>query len=102
MPDQQAVLTALSGVRDPELHRDIVSLNMVRELTVEGGRVAFELPTHLTGEDVAGEYGEAQVSPALGVVPLAPGGIVSGLRGTLGLSSPRISDPAWAEDQAPW
>lgn len=43
MPDQQAVLTALSGVRDPELHRDIVSLNMVRELTVEGGRVAFEL-----------------------------------------------------------
>lgn len=43
MPDQQAVLTALQGVRDPELHRDIVSLNMVRELTVDGGRVAFEL-----------------------------------------------------------
>ena len=43
MPDQQAVLTALQGVRDPELHRDIMSLNMVRELTVEGGRVAFEL-----------------------------------------------------------
>jgi len=43
MPDQQAVLTALQGVQDPELHRDIVSLNMVRDLTVEGGRVAFEL-----------------------------------------------------------
>ncbi len=43
MPDQQAVLTALARVQDPELHRDIVSLNMVRTLTVEGGRVAFEL-----------------------------------------------------------
>ncbi|RLT44162.1 MAG: iron-sulfur cluster carrier protein ApbC [Chloroflexi bacterium] len=43
MPDQQAVLTALARVQDPELHRDIVSLNMVRSLTVEGGRVAFEL-----------------------------------------------------------
>lgn len=43
MPDSHAVLTALQGVRDPELHRDIVSLNMVRDLTVEGSRVAFEL-----------------------------------------------------------
>ncbi len=43
MPDRQAVLTALGKVTDPELHRDIVSLNMVRDLTVEGGRVAFEL-----------------------------------------------------------
>src|SRR5262245_2638204 len=43
MPDRQAVITALQKVTDPELHRDIVSLNMVRDLTVEGGRVAFEL-----------------------------------------------------------
>lgn len=43
MPDRQAVLNALQQVTDPELHRDIVSLNMVRDLTVEGGRVAFEL-----------------------------------------------------------
>ncbi|MDO9443716.1 MAG: iron-sulfur cluster assembly protein, partial [Dehalococcoidia bacterium] len=34
MADQNAVLTALRTVNDPELHRDIVSLNMVRELTV--------------------------------------------------------------------
>ncbi len=43
MPDRQAVLSALGAVQDPELHRDIVSLGMVRELAVEGGRVSFEL-----------------------------------------------------------
>jgi ATP-binding protein involved in chromosome partitioning len=43
MPTTEAVLSALQTVRDPELHRDIVSLNMVRGLTVDGSRVAFEL-----------------------------------------------------------
>lgn len=43
MADQEAVMAALRGVRDPELHRDIVSLNMVRDLRVDGGKVAFEL-----------------------------------------------------------
>jgi ATP-binding protein involved in chromosome partitioning len=37
------VLEALRQVRDPELHRDIVSLEMVRDLEVDGGRVAFTL-----------------------------------------------------------
>ena len=43
MVDQSAVMTALQSVNDPELHRDIVSLNMVRNLTVEGDRVSMEL-----------------------------------------------------------
>jgi ATP-binding protein involved in chromosome partitioning len=43
LPDQNAVLAALQRVQDPELHRDIVSLNMVRNLAIEGGRVSFEL-----------------------------------------------------------
>ena len=36
-----AVLDALRGVRDPDLHKDIVSLGFVRNLSIDGGRVAF-------------------------------------------------------------
>jgi len=43
MVEQAAVMTALKTVNDPELHRDIVSLNMVRNLSIEGDRVAMEL-----------------------------------------------------------
>jgi len=43
MVDQAAVMTALKGVNDPELHRDIVSLNMVRSVAVEGAKVSMEL-----------------------------------------------------------
>jgi len=40
-PDEKAILAALSTVEDPELHRDIVSLGMIRDLQVSGGKVAF-------------------------------------------------------------
>jgi ATP-binding protein involved in chromosome partitioning len=43
MATREAVLTALQTVHDPELHRDIISLNMVRDLAVDDGRVAFNL-----------------------------------------------------------
>ena len=43
MADSQAVMTALSSVNDPELHQDIVSLNMVRNLEIRDGTVSFEL-----------------------------------------------------------
>jgi ATP-binding protein involved in chromosome partitioning len=36
-----AVLAALATVEEPDLKRDLVSLGMVRDLTVEGRRVAF-------------------------------------------------------------
>src|SRR5512138_3479662 len=44
MADQitkEAVLTALSRVQEPELHKDLVTLNMVRNLDVAGDRVSF-------------------------------------------------------------
>ena len=40
-PTEKAVLAALSTVEDPELRRDIVTLGMVRDLQVSGGKVAF-------------------------------------------------------------
>ncbi|MGQ9571979.1 MAG: Mrp/NBP35 family ATP-binding protein [Dehalococcoidia bacterium] len=41
VPSEEAILAALSTVEDPELHRDIVSLGMIRDLRVDGGKVAF-------------------------------------------------------------
>jgi ATP-binding protein involved in chromosome partitioning len=38
---KEAVTAALSQVQDPELHRDLVTLNMVRDIRVDGGRVSF-------------------------------------------------------------
>lgn len=38
---KEAVLAALSKVQEPELHRDLVTLNMIRDLKIEGGKVSF-------------------------------------------------------------
>jgi ATP-binding protein involved in chromosome partitioning len=41
--EQAAVLSALSVVRDPDLNRDIVGLGFIKDLTIDGGRVAFTI-----------------------------------------------------------
>jgi ATP-binding protein involved in chromosome partitioning len=38
---REAVMAALSKVQEPELHKDLVTLNMIRDLTIEDGKVAF-------------------------------------------------------------
>ncbi len=43
MPTTEEVLSALSRVSDPELGRDIVSLHMVDDVSVNGGTVSFTL-----------------------------------------------------------
>lgn len=39
----QAVLDVLKPVQDPELHKSLVDLNMIRNVQIEGGKVAFTL-----------------------------------------------------------
>src|ERR1700674_1802762 len=41
--DQATVLEALKVVRDPDLNRDIVSLGFIKDLKLDGGRVAFTI-----------------------------------------------------------
>lgn len=38
---EEAVMAALSKVQDPELHRDLVSLNMIRDVNINGEDVVF-------------------------------------------------------------
>jgi ATP-binding protein involved in chromosome partitioning len=40
---EAAVLEALKVVRDPDLNRDIVSLKFIKNLRIDGGRVAFAI-----------------------------------------------------------
>jgi ATP-binding protein involved in chromosome partitioning len=40
---ETAVMAALSNVIEPELHRDLVSLNMIRDLKIEGNDVIFTI-----------------------------------------------------------
>lgn len=40
---QEKVLNAIKQVKDPDLGRDIVSLGMVKEVTLEGGRVSVRV-----------------------------------------------------------
>src|SRR5438552_15771833 len=41
--EQGAVLDALKVVKDPDLHRDIVSLGFIKDLKIDDGRVAFTI-----------------------------------------------------------
>ncbi len=38
---EEQVIRALSTVNDPEIHRDLVSLGMIRDIAIDGGRVGF-------------------------------------------------------------
>ena len=42
MPTKEQVLEALSTCIEPELGKDIVSLEMVQNLTIDGGKVRFD------------------------------------------------------------
>jgi ATP-binding protein involved in chromosome partitioning len=37
------VLSALRGVQDPDLHKDIVTLGFVKDVEIQGGDVAFTI-----------------------------------------------------------
>ncbi|MFN2280786.1 MAG: metal-sulfur cluster assembly factor, partial [Anaerolineales bacterium] len=40
---REVVLEALGKVQDPEINKDLVSLGMIEDLEIEGGKVSFTL-----------------------------------------------------------
>src|ERR1041384_2192532 len=49
MPTKEQVLEALSGVMDPEIHRPITELDMVKEVTIDEGNVLVEILLTVAG-----------------------------------------------------
>ncbi|WP_420642485.1 Mrp/NBP35 family ATP-binding protein [Candidatus Leptofilum sp.] len=65
---ETAVMAALSNVIEPELHRDLVSLNMIRNLQIEGSDVTFTIMLTTPACPLKGKM-EADSRAALASVP---------------------------------
>ena len=63
----EKVMEALGRVNDPELHRDLVSLNMVKDVRVEGSRVALTVELTTPACPLKGEI-RSRVEEALAAV----------------------------------
>ena len=68
MPSEHDVLEALRAVEDPELHRSIVELDMVRSVRVDGGRVAVTVALTVAGCPLRTEI-TRRVADAVGALP---------------------------------
>jgi len=66
---EQSVLDALRQVRDPDLHKDIVTLGFVRDLRIDGGEVSFRIVLTTPACPVREQLQEE----ARGVVAAVPG-----------------------------
>lgn len=63
-----AVRSVLATVNDPELHRDLVSLNMIRDVTVADGDVTFTIVLTTPACPLKGKM-EADARAALSTIP---------------------------------
>jgi ATP-binding protein involved in chromosome partitioning len=65
--DTQIALAALKKVNDPELHRDLVSLGMIKDLVVDGPRVSLKVELTTPACPLKGQIG-GEVEAALKAV----------------------------------
>src|SRR3954452_9721827 len=63
-PSREAILKALEEVIDPELKRNVVELDMVRDVQIEGGDVTVEIALTVAGCPLRSSF-EEQVGRAL-------------------------------------
>ena len=57
MVTNEQVMSALSEVIDPELGRDLVSLNMIRDLHIDGDSISFTLVLTIEVLSIKKSYG---------------------------------------------
>ncbi len=65
---KEAVLAALSKVQEPELHKDLVTLNMIRDLKIEGDKVSFTVMLTTPACPLRGKI-EAEARQAVAAIP---------------------------------
>jgi len=41
--NEQLILDSLQQIKDPDLHKDIVTLGFIRDLKIDGGKVSFRI-----------------------------------------------------------
>jgi ATP-binding protein involved in chromosome partitioning len=82
MPDAQAALAALKTVKDPELKRDLVALNGVKDLVADGSSVSLKIelatPAHPAKETIGREAEAALRGAGFSDVKIAWGAEVRG------------------------
>src|SRR5687768_1693359 len=67
-PAREAIVEALRLVNDPELHRDVISLNMIRDIEIVDGHVSLRLVLTTPACPVRGDF-QAMVENAVKAVP---------------------------------
>jgi ATP-binding protein involved in chromosome partitioning len=67
-PAKDDILAALSRVNDPELHQDLVTLNMIRDVAIKGGDVRFTIVLTTPACPLKGQI-ESDVRAAVSAVP---------------------------------
>src|SRR3954470_1654371 len=58
MISDTSILDALRTVKDPDLDKDIVALKQVKDVRIDGGRVAFTVEQHIFGSPWRQQVGE--------------------------------------------
>ncbi len=74
-PDRDAILKALENVYDPELKRPVTELDMVRDVTVNGGQVAITIALTVAGCPLRSSF-QDQVAEHVGSLPGVTGVLV--------------------------
>jgi ATP-binding protein involved in chromosome partitioning len=67
-PDREEILKALEQVIDPELRKPVTELDMVRDVAIDGGRVAVTIALTVAGCPLRSSF-EEQVARVLAGVP---------------------------------
>ncbi len=66
---EEAIRNALATVIEPELHRDLISLNMVKDITIQGDRVGFTILLTTPACPLRGQIEEESIQAVKKMVP---------------------------------